>query len=106
MNTVRSDPMMIKPPPPVLTAVDVVPDQVQFDCPACDVTHMLMRGLDFEEDREGVWRLMERPGLECDCGVLIAADFTLTLVAKSLAGSDTPSQCAEALQGATSRARR
>ncbi len=69
--------MKIKIPSPVLAAVAVFPDQVQFDCPACDVTHMLVRELDFREDRDGVWRLKEEPGLECDCGVLIAADFRL-----------------------------
>lgn len=82
MNTVRSDPMMIKPPPPVLTAVDVVPDQVQIDCPRCDLTHMLMRGLDFHEARDGTWKLKEEPGFECDCGVLITADFRIALAPK------------------------
>lgn len=69
--------MKIAPPRPVLACVAVFPDQVQFDCPACDVTHMLTRDLDFAEDREGVWRLKEGPGFECDCGALIAADFRL-----------------------------
>ncbi|MCO8028535.1 hypothetical protein NI454_01070 [Brevundimonas diminuta] len=78
MNAVRSDPMKIKTHTPVLAAVAVFPDQVQFDCPACDLTHLLMRELDFREDRDGVWRLKEEPGLECDCGVLIAADFRVT----------------------------
>jgi hypothetical protein len=64
---------------PVLTCVMVVPEEVQFDCPGCDATHFLTRGLDFAEDRDGVFRLTERPGFECDCGVLIAADFRLTV---------------------------
>lgn len=64
---------------PVLACVMVMPDQVQFDCPACDVTHMLTRDLDFREDPAGVWRLGEQPGFECDCGALIAADFKLTV---------------------------
>lgn len=71
--------MKIKTPCPVLTAVVVTPDQVQFDCPACDVTHMLTRSLDYREDRDGTWRLKEEPGFECDCGVLIRADFRLTV---------------------------
>lgn len=65
--------------PPVLICVAVLPDQVQFDCPACAVTHLLTRELDFREDPDGVWRLVEQPGFECDCGVLIAADFRLTV---------------------------
>ncbi|MFN3354210.1 MAG: hypothetical protein ACK4Z5_11430 [Brevundimonas sp.] len=65
--------------PRVMTCVAVTPDEVQFDCPACDLTHMLTRGLDFEEGRDGVWRLVEEPGFACDCGVLIRADFTLNL---------------------------
>jgi len=71
--------MKIMPSPPALAAVSVVADQVQFDCPACDVTHMLTRGLDFAEDADGVWRLKEAGGFECDCGVLIHADFQITL---------------------------
>lgn len=63
---------------PVLTAVAVFPDQVQFDCPACDVTHVLTRELDFREGPDGVWRLKEQPGFECDCGALIQADFAVT----------------------------
>lgn len=70
--------MKILTPPAVLTCVAVTPDQVQFDCPACDVTHMLTRGLDFTEDPAGVWRVNEPGGFECDCGVLIRADFTLS----------------------------
>lgn len=70
--------MKVKPPPPVLAAVAVFPDQVQFDCPRCDVTHTLMRGLDYREDRAGVWRCQEVGGFECDCGALIQCDFTLT----------------------------
>lgn len=72
--------MKIKPAPPVFAAVAVFPDQVQFDCPRCDVTHMLIRGLDFSEDREGVWRCAETPGFECDCGALIQCDFTVAPV--------------------------
>lgn len=69
--------MKIKAPAPVLAAVAVFPDQVQFDCPVCDLTHMLTRELDYREDRGGVWRLKEAPGFECDCGTLISADFRL-----------------------------
>ena len=71
--------MKIVNAPPALAAVVVIADQVQFDCPACDVTHMLTRGLDFAEDRDGVQRLNEAGGYECDCGTLIRADFRLTL---------------------------
>ena len=71
--------MKIAPPRPVLACVSVMPDEVQFDCPACAVTHMLTRDLDFREDHDGVWRLTERPGFECDCGVLLLADFRLTI---------------------------
>lgn len=71
--------MKVKPPPPVVAAVAVFPDQVQFDCPRCDVTHMTMRKLDFEEDRSGVWRCTEPGGFECDCGVLILCDFRITV---------------------------
>lgn len=71
--------MIVKPPPPVLAAVAVFPDQVQFDCPRCDATHMLMRGLDFQEDRAGVWRCADPGGqFECDCGALIQCDFTIS----------------------------
>lgn len=70
--------MKTRPAPARVCAVTVIPDEVQFDCPACDVTHYLTRGLDFVEDPEGVWRITEDYGFECDCGVLIAADFTLT----------------------------
>lgn len=71
--------MIVKPAPPVLTAVAATPDEVQFDCPACDLTHVICRGLDFQEGPDGVWRTHERPGFECDCGVLIRVDFTLSL---------------------------
>lgn len=66
--------------PPLLPAVMMMPDQISFDCPACEVTHMLMRGLDYDEDPDGVWRTKERPGLECDCGAEIVADFRLSPV--------------------------
>lgn len=79
--------MKIMPPPPVLACVAVLPDQVQFDCPRCDVTHMLMRQLDFVEDRDGVWRIKEPGGFECDCGVLIQADFAVSRVPPA---KDTP----------------
>lgn len=65
--------------PTVLAAVAVTPDQVQFDCPACDVTHMLTRSLDYAEDPAGVYRIKEPGGFECDCGALIQADFAMTL---------------------------
>lgn len=71
--------MKIAPAPPVLACVAVMPEEVQFDCPACDATHFLTLGLDFAEDRDGVFRLVERPGFECDCGALIAADFRLSI---------------------------
>lgn len=70
--------MIVKPPPPVLAAVAVFPDQVQFDCPKCDVTHCLTRGLDFHEGRDGVWRCEEPGGFECDCGALIQCDFVVS----------------------------
>jgi len=73
------DVMKIVNAPATLAAVVVVPDQVQFDCPACDVTHMLTRSLDFAEDADGVQRIREPGGFECDCGVLIHADFVITL---------------------------
>ncbi len=67
----------------VVSAVALIPDQVQFDCPACEVTHMLTRGLDYDEAPDGVWRCVEAGGFvstyECDCGVLLAFDFTVTL---------------------------
>lgn len=74
-----SCPMKNTVPASVLTCVAVLPDQVQLDCPACAVTHILTRDLDFHEDPEGVWRMVERPGFECDCGVLILSDFRLTV---------------------------
>lgn len=79
MNDDLSNLMKIAPPRPILTCVAVVPDQVQFDCPACDTTHWLTRGLDFNENADGVWALKEAPGFECDCGALICADFRLTI---------------------------
>lgn len=72
--------MKVKPPPPVIAAVAIFPDEVQFDCPVCEATHMLSRSLDFREDPVGIWRCVEQPGFECDCGVLIACDFTLTVI--------------------------
>jgi hypothetical protein len=66
-----------EPGPRVMTCVAVIPDQIQFDCPACGLTHMLTRGLDFGEAPDGTWRLKEQPGYLCDCGSLIAADFKL-----------------------------
>lgn len=67
----------------VVSAVALIPDQVQFDCPACAVTHMLTRGLDYDEAPDGVWRCIEAGGFvstfECDCGVLLNFDFTVTL---------------------------
>jgi len=69
--------MKIAAPPKVVAVVTVIPDEIQFDCPACDVTHLLMRGLDFIEGPDGVWRVVEDGGFECDCGVLLQADFTL-----------------------------
>ena len=74
--------MKVKPSPPVLTCVAVFPDQMQFDCPACNLTHQVMRGLDYSESPDGVWRMHEAAGFECDCGVLIHADFTVTLALK------------------------
>lgn len=66
----------------VVSAVALVPDQVQFDCPACAVNHMLTRGLDYDEAPDGVWRCVEAGGFvstyECDCGALLSFDFTLT----------------------------
>lgn len=56
----------------------LMPDQVSFDCPSCEITHQIMRNLDFEEGLDGVWRTKERPGLLCDCGVELLADFTLS----------------------------
>jgi hypothetical protein len=64
--------------PPVIAAVAVFPDEVQFDCPACATTHMLTRSLDYDEGPDGVWRTRERPGFECDCGVLVQADFQIS----------------------------
>lgn len=69
--------MKVKAPPPVVAAVAITPDEVQFDCPVCDVTHLVCRSLDYAEGRDGVWRTKERPGFECDCGVLIQADFRI-----------------------------
>jgi hypothetical protein len=60
-----------------MTCAAVIPDQVQFDCPACGLTHLLMRQLDFAEAPDGTWKTIERPGFACDCGVLIVADFKL-----------------------------
>lgn len=60
-----------------LTCVAGIPDQIQFACPACGLTHMLTRGLDFDETPDGQWRTHERPGYLCDCGGLIVADFKL-----------------------------
>lgn len=76
--------MKVKPPPPVLAVVGVIPDEVQFDCPRCDTTHMLTRSLDYHEDRAGVWRCQEPGGFECDCGALLICDFTLTVSPPSL----------------------
>ncbi|WP_436355679.1 hypothetical protein [Brevundimonas sp. CEF1] len=98
--------MKIKPPPSVIPAIMLMPDQISFDCGACETTHMLTRGLDFIEDRAGVWRLKEQPGYECDCGAVLVGDFTLKAAEGSPAPSDTPSQSDEALQAATSQARR
>ena len=67
----------------VVSAVALGPDQVRFDCPACAVTHMLTRGLDYDEAPDGVWRCVDAGGFvstfECDCGVLLNFDFTVTL---------------------------
>lgn len=72
--------MKVKPPPPVVAAVAIFPDEVQFDCPVCDVTHMLTRTLDFNEDAVGVFRCKEQPGWECDCGALIVCDFAVNVL--------------------------
>lgn len=95
--------MKIKPPPPVLPAVMLMPDQISFDCAVCEVTHVLTRGLDYEEGRDGVWRLKEQPGYLCDCGVVLVGDFILTPAEGSPAPSDTPSRSDAALPGATCR---
>lgn len=84
----------------------IMPDQISFDCAICCVSHHLTRGLDFVEDNSGVWRLKERPGYVCDCGAVLVGDFILKAAEETPAPSDTPSQCAEGLQDATSRARR
>lgn len=72
---------------PEVLPVVAVPDQVQFDCPACEATHLLTRGLDFDEDPAGVWRCTEAGGFvdtyECDCGRLLAFAFTLTPIPAS-----------------------
>lgn len=92
--------------PPVLPAVMMMPDQISFDCPACEVTHMLMRGLDYEEGPDGVWRTKERPGMECDCSVLLDADFTLTPVARTPATPSIRMRCDAGPPVGSSKARR
>lgn len=72
--------MKIKAPAPVVAAVVIFPDEVQFDCPVCDGTHLLSRTLDYAEERDGTWRTHERPGFECDCGTLIVADFRIEIL--------------------------
>lgn len=66
--------------PQTLPAVMLMPEEVSLDCPRCETSHVLTKGLDFDEDHDGVWRLTERPGMECDCGVILIGDFTLSAV--------------------------
>jgi hypothetical protein len=67
----------------VVSAVAVVPDQVGLDCPVCALTHLLWRGLDYDEAPDGVWRCTEAGEFvdtyECDCGQRLAVAFTVTL---------------------------
>jgi hypothetical protein len=73
----------VNAPAPV-PAVGLVPDQMQMDCPVCAVSHVLTRGLDYDEDPSGVWRCTEAGGFvdtyECDCGVMLTFAFTVTLL--------------------------
>lgn len=87
--------------PPVIPAVMLMPEEISMDCPRCDASHVLTRGLDFDEDRDGIWRLTERPGLECDCGALLVGDFTLA--AESPERPSIPMPSGAGPQGATSR---
>lgn len=66
-------------PPRAVSAVMIMPEEISLDCPVCSSSHVLTRGLDFDEDRSGVWRLTERPGFICDCGLALMGDFTLAL---------------------------
>lgn len=75
MTTAQLAPMSAIPPP-LLLARPVLPDQVQFACPACDLVHLLLRGHDLREIA-GAWRSIEPGGFECDCGQRIALDFTI-----------------------------
>ena len=70
--------------PQVVAPVAVVPDQVGLDCPVCALTHLLWRGLDFDEAPDGRWRCVEAGEFvdtyECDCGQLLAVAFTVTVL--------------------------
>ncbi len=90
--------------PPSFPAVHLVPEEIMLDCPSCGTTHWLRRGLDFEEDREGVWRLNERPGFLCDCGAALLGDFTVA--AENPAPSDTRSLSVSMLLAGSYPARR
>jgi predicted RNA-binding Zn-ribbon protein involved in translation (DUF1610 family) len=69
--------------PEILSPVAVVPDQIGMECPACAETHLLWRGLDFDESPDGVWRCVEAGQFietyACDCGVKLSIAFTLTV---------------------------
>lgn len=64
--------------PAVVAVAAVIPEVVQVDCPPCGLTHLLFRDLDYEADRAGVWRCVEPGGYACDCGAVLAIDFTTT----------------------------
>lgn len=70
-------------PPRAVSAVMIMPEEISLDCPVCSSSHVLTRGLDFDEDRSGVWRLTERPGFICDCAIALIGDFRLELVRTS-----------------------
>ena len=67
-------------PPRAVSAVMIMPEEISLDCPVCSSSHVLTRGLDFDEDRSGVWRLTERPGFICDCALALIGDFQLKLL--------------------------
>jgi len=78
-------------PPRAVSAVMIMPEEISLDCPVCSSSHVLTRGLDFDEDRSGVWRLTERPGFICDCALALIGDFTLALYSPGSSDTRSPS---------------